>query len=246
MKTLDMIKLFHEHLDASHETFVTLQRPITDTVLRLLNDSYLASLDGICRAGSFPLSAQQVRANLAALRRFIVMESLTPDGTLDPNISYIDSSTIVGKFLYFIKAEVKMTRTAVPEVIVADWVETQPVHESQAETYLATIYNKPIIRVPAITFTESAVKGDPWRMAIYTDVYSTLTQVRLTYIKEPSPLVADLVSECILEPESLCHDIVRKALDTFLTAKSMFAPKKAKTKAKAETEPETEPETTEL
>lgn len=238
-----MIKLFHEHLDASHETFVALQRPITDTVLKLLNDSYLASLDGICRAGSFPLSAQQVRANLEALRRFIIVENLIPDGTIDPNISYIDSSTLIGKYLYFVKAEAKITRTAVPEVTTADWVETQPVHETQTESYLATIYNRPIIRRPAITFTESTLKGDPWRMAIYTDVYSTLTKLRLTYIKEPEPLVADLTSECILEPESLCHDIVRKALDTFLIAKSTFAPKKARAKAKSE--PETETETTE-
>lgn len=235
MKTLDMIKLFHEHLDASHETFVALQRPITDTVLKFLNDSYLASLDGICRAGSFPLSVQQVRANLEALRRFITVEEITPDGTTDPNIDYFDSSSLTGKYLYFVRASAKITRTAVPVIATAEWVETQAIHETQTEAYLATIYNKPIIRVPAITFTESTIKGDPWRMAIYTDIYSTLTSLRLTYIKEPDPLVADLPSECILEPESLCHDIVRKALDTFLIAKSTFAPKKAKAEPETET-----------
>ena len=228
MKTLDMLKLFYEYLETANETFKNIDRPSTDTVLRLLNDSYLQTLDNICRAETFPLSAQKVGANLEAVRKLVLTEYLTTDGTRNPNISYIQASSLSGQYAYFVKAEVEITRTAVPVIDPAEYVEVNPIHEKETQALLATIYNKPIIRVPGITFIWDTTL-DVWNFAIYTDIYSTISIVRLTYVKVPDPLNNDNGSTCDLEPESLCHDVVKKAVDGFINAKAVFAPQPQQT-----------------
>jgi len=232
MTTLDMVKLFHEYLDASHESFKTTERPITDVTLRFLNDAYLKMLDNICKAPTFPESFLKVGANMDSLRKFIVEQDVTPNVTIDAFKYTVQYGDLNLSYNYFVRALAKITRTAVPVITTPEWVETIPLHNKEVDAYITTIYNKPIIRIPGITYNQGE-NLEPWSMDIYVDIYSTLTSLKLYYIGQPEPLDIITDSECLFEPESLCHDVVKLALDNYYMSKGVFA-KQEKSKPKEE------------
>lgn len=223
-----MLKLFHEYLDASHEMFKNIERPITDTVLRLLNDAYVSVVDEICRAETFPLSVQKVRANLEIIRYLLEEEVLPFHSNPEPGRYLIEEANLVGQYAYFERAMASITRTAVPEILTAQWVETKPLHDTETDSLAITIYNKPIIRVPGITISAVGDTLDKVYFNVYVDQYTTLALLRLSYVRKPEELTLEGV-DCLLEPEATCHMVVRKALDAYLNAKTLFTPKQAET-----------------
>ena len=219
-----MVKLFYEYLETAHEAFAVVDRPITDTVLRLLNDSYLKTVDDICRADTFVMSAEKTRANLEILKKLVDEQDITPDGTLEPGRYQILSTTISGEYAYYLRSMASITRTAVPVITPAEWVETQPIHDTEIDALAITIYNNPIIRKPGISFSMGTLPNQ-WSLNIYVDSYSVLETLKLLYIRAPEALTFEAGSECLLSPESTCHSVVKMAVDQFISTKAVFTPK---------------------
>lgn len=227
MLATEMMKLFYDILENTHDRFESIDRPLTDTVFRFLNDAYFEQFDSLCRAETFPTSVQKTRANLESLRLLVQTDTGTLVADVDqPGRYTYDLEDLKSEYAHFVRAEVSITRTAVPVVATLTFVETNPLHESEVDSQLITVSNSPIIREPGITFNNSG------NIVVFVDEFTTAAEIRLKFVSRPALLYFDSATtpavECKLSPEALCRQIVKRAVDMFITTKTMFAPKQEK------------------
>lgn len=216
-----MLILFYEYLDITSDAFKTIERPATDLVLRLLNTTYLEVLGSICRADTFPDSIQKVRANMEAIRELVQEETVIFSVTGVIGKYTVNMTDLSESYAYMVRMMTGITRIVTPVIATTTQVETRPLHDTETDSFENTAYNKPLIRVPGITFSNGQIK-------IYCDIYTTLKDVTITYIRVPPVLTLGTTSRCLLEPENLCRDIVRKAVNSFIQSKNIASAQEPK------------------
>lgn len=222
METLKMVQLFYELIETAHPIFKNDERPITDTVLRLLNDSYYSSLTELCELQTFPLTTAKTGGNLQLLRNLHIME-VALINPVTATMYEVDLVSLKADLAYFVRGELIIQRTALPELTSDTAVNLKPISAREVESMVPTAYNKPIIREPGISYNDG-------KMYVYVDVYTTVSSLNLYYIKQPDPLSMNVSSECLFEPEAICHTVVKKAVDMFIQSKAAFIKSKQEDK----------------
>lgn len=232
MKTQDMIKLFHEYLDTASDTFKNIDRPVTDTILRYLNEAYILVVSEYCTGPTFPESVLKAQANTEVLRKLIQEQVLVPlVAVAGQSGRYTaDISTTTKLFGYYLRGKSNCTRTALP-VTSRSFVELKPIHDHEVHALISTVYNKPIIREPGITFSKDLLN-------IYADTRSIVEDLYLTYVQVPDELTLEITSECLLSSLDTCYLVVRKATEQFLITKGAFAERNKRAREEQEKQAE--------
>lgn len=200
MTSLELQREFERLLYNRSPLFESSLKPDTDTIfgfltiaqLRLLKQKYIPN-------SNTELNIQSIQDNSEDLRKLIVFTNITPASSV---YSVLTKSCVYpADYLHYIRSDTVGTvesgnSTQLPNKLV-NWGEMDKV--------ITNIYNKPILRKPFIVLGKTD-------FLITTDSYTTVTTVRLTYLKKPADITISQTSELA---EYLHEDIANLAVQIF-------------------------------
>ena len=190
---------FERLLQARNIVFEFDEKPDTETIfgflniaqLRLLKQKYLPS-------ANTEENIVSIQNNSEDLKSLITYTSLSPSSSVYS--TYTQSCAYPSNYLHYIRsdstASVKATVNQLPNKLVS-WREMDKV--------ISNSYNKPIIRKPFVVLGSS-------EMLITRDIYTTISSVRLTYLRKPLDISLSQTSELA---EYLHEDIAQLAVTIF-------------------------------
>ena len=214
MNAQNMQFLFESLIQTMYGGFEEQERPDTDTIFRFLNlsvDRYLK--EKYLSQSTFKDNIEFVQKNSDDLRGLIKRQT----GLVKNPLSGIPNRSLVNlpsDYLFYIKSESKVTRTALPVLAVAAWVPNREVTYKELAKITTSVYNTPILRHPVVTFEEDD------KILLYKDNYTTVSDFEITYIREPKDLVLTVVdasteTTTVELAEHTHEEIVRLAVEMF-------------------------------
>lgn len=218
MTGLNMQIEFERLLYTSNPEFSTSEKLDTDEIFSYLNIGQLR----IMKARYFPTSnilenVKVIQGNVDELRNMIKRDTLTLGNAIDTLHGYLVD--LPADYLHYIRSDTSLTRSALPVISNASIVPNRIVNYTDIDQFVTSAFNKPIIRKPAIVFEESD------SMVIFRDVYTTLGDIYLTYLRMPEDI--SLSQDCEL-PEYLHEEVVATAVDVFRREKYLLVSKDKK------------------
>ena len=216
MTVKDMLINFQSLLELTWKDFEESEKPGSDIMLKMLNlayDRYIKEkyLSGVTMTDTILL----LQKNPGDLYKMIKRASgLTIDSVEDaPNRSLI---TLPDDYLYYIRSDSKLTRIDILATTNTWTPNREGTYEEVRKITTSPQNAEVIIKEPVVLFEQNS------KLLIYTDSYTTLLDIELTYLREPKELVIDstaspstMTEECELA-EHTHTEIVRLAVEMFI------------------------------
>jgi len=213
MTVAEMHFEFQILLETMWDEFKETERPDSFTVLKYLNlaqDRYIK--DKYLSNPNMKANVEMVQKKTDDLRNIIKRSNTGLFATI---ITGPDNKYLVGlpsDYLFFIRADFKITRTDLP-VVTNAWTPGRVTDYDEVSKITTGVYNIPILPEPVIVFEESD------NMVVFKDSYTTLVDMETTYLRQPYSMVIDSAganetTTCELA-EHTHEEITRLAVEMF-------------------------------
>jgi len=220
MNALQMQIEFQRLLYTSNPEFETKDRLDTDEIFAYLNISQLRTM----KAKYFPSlnmkeNIENINKNIDELRHLIgrtIGTSITP--LTNPDILHGNMMALPSDYLYYIRSDSKITRTACPVISSTSTVPNKIINYNEVESFTTNSFNKPIIRKPGVIFEANN------KIIVFVDRFTTLTAIVLTYLRTPIQIGLGGSNDCELA-EYLHEEIVQQAVEIFRREKYLLVTK---------------------
>ena len=227
MLVYEQIYAFQRMIETINESFTTVEKPDTDTILLYLNISQTRFIfNKYLNEGSTTKTVENIRKKADDLRNIIQPSELL-------NIIPISSGPYLGTgytvnlattslpYLFYLRSDSNVSRiTALPTVgyvwttnIIADSI-------GDLDKVTTNLYNTPILREPVIALQSNGI-------LIITDKYTTINSVNgfsMSYLRQPKYLgfVENSTNTQTCELASHTHEeITRMAVDIYINEYKM-------------------------
>ena len=196
---------FERLLQARNIVFQFDEKPDTETIfgflniaqLRLLKQKYLPS-------ANTEENIVSIQNNSEDLKSLITYTSLSPSSSVYS--TYTQSCTYPSNYLHYIRSD--STASVKTTVYQVNQLPNKLVSWREMDKVISNSYNKPIIRTPFVVLGSS-------EMLITRDVYTTISSVRLTYLKAPAEITLASAEVDIDLAPYLHEDIAQLAVTIF-------------------------------
>lgn len=222
MTAVEMNIEFIRLLKAINKELVLSELPDTETIAQMLNISQIRYLKEIYFGnGEYERILSKADEVRDLIRRVTVNSTATSTAPYTYNsesiASIVDLSQVTD-FMFYIRSDSKITRSAMPLVETASWMPNEFIKYSEKDKFLTTPVNIPIITKPGCYIENSGTNNI---LVIIHDIYTTITTtggVNLEYIKLPRNIVISNDSNSVDSelPNFMHEDIVRFAVDTYI------------------------------
>lgn len=200
LNKLDSDTIFY-FLNAAQNRFIKLNYMSIDNVrgsienMRKVNDAFKRLIVNVDLT-----EVQSIQTGLYG-KKYVI-----PDDATSKFFLYLRSISYVGGTYMDLPAD---SKTPVPNRLIEN---------EEVDSILPSYFNRPILRNPCCVL-EADIKGNTY-LTVYTDSYTTLNGVNITYIRMPKKfnviLGPNMVGECELD-ENVHQDIVELAVEMFVT-----------------------------
>ena len=199
MTSLELQREFERLLQARSELFSNVIKPDTETIfgfltlaqLRLLKQKYLSS-------ANTEENITSIQNNSEDLKNLITFDTVSP--VVSVYSTYTKSCDYPADYLHYIRSD----STATVDTIESQ-LPNKLVSWREMDKAITNSYNKPILRKPFVVLAKQY-------MLVTVDSYTTLSSVRLTYIKTPADITISQTSELV---EYLHEDIAQLAVSMY-------------------------------
>ena len=212
MTVTEMQYSFDTLIQTMDDVFKSTERLDTDEVVRFLDTAQRRFFEEkYLTQGTFQGNVELLRRKADDLRALIkrseCLLSIPSTGVTNRILA-----TLPDDFLYYLRSDSKITRTALP-VVENEWTTNAEVNYTEISNVTTTSFNIPILRSPAVTLESDY-------LLVYKDNYTTLEGLEMTYIRQLKVLSLDVsdttyTTTCELS-EYLHSDIVRRAVEMYI------------------------------
>lgn len=214
MTNTEMQIEFMRLLKAISNQLVTSELPNSNTIFQMLTISQIRYLKEIYfKDGSHEVIIEKAD-ELKDLTRRTLLDTSSATGALS-GIAVQASLNSVTDFMFYIRSDSKLTRTAVPVISSEKWMPNEFIKYSEKDNFLTTPVHNPIIIKPGCYIENS---GSANNLIVIHDAYTTIETtggVSLEYIKEPVDITESVSSEL---PNFMHEDIVKFAVDIYINS----------------------------
>jgi len=192
MITFEMLYEFERLLETIYPDAKIEDKQDTDATLLALNIAQRRYLyDKYLSKATIKENIEYLQKRSDDLRNLIIRGELMDATAISTGplsgVGYtVDLSSLTSKYLFYLRSDTLLTRTAPPVVSVAAWTNNDIVNSyEELDKIVPTIYNKPLLRQPVV-----ALEGSD-KLLIVTDVYTsvdTTGTIAVTYLKFPKDL----------------------------------------------------------
>jgi hypothetical protein len=222
MTSLEMNIEFLRLLRAINKELALSEIPDTETILQMLTISQIRYLKEVyLKDGEHSNILNKSDELRDLIRRELVACTVIDTGPLT-NIAYsVDLSTLDNDFMFYIRSDSKLTRTAMPviDTIGGAWMPNEYIKYADKDKFLTTPIHIPIIIKPGC-FIENT--GSANSLIIICDDYTELEEtigvdagISLEYIKEPADITLEVGGDSEL-PNFMHEEIVKFAVDIYI------------------------------
>jgi len=215
MNALQMQIEFQRLLYTSNPEFEIKDRLDTDEIFAYLNISQLR----LMKAKYFPSlnmkeNIENINKNIDELRHLICRITGTSITPLT-DILHGNMMALPANYLYYIRSDSKITRTACPVISSTSTVPNKVITYNDVEAITTNGFNKPILRKPCIVFETDN------KIIIFVDRFTTLSAIVLTYLRTPIQIALGGSNDCELA-EYLHEELVQQAVEIFRREKYLL------------------------
>lgn len=207
---LRLLKLINKELVLS-------ELPNSETIFQMLNISQIRYLKEIYFGnGEYERILSKADEVRDLIRRVTVNSTATSTAPYTYNsksiASIVDLSQVTD-FMFYIRSDSKITRSAMPLVETPSWMPNEFIKYSEKDKFLTTPVNIPIITKPGCYIENSGLSNS---LVIIHDIYTIITDskgVSIEYIKTPKDITNDNTSDL---PNYLHEDVVKFAVEIYI------------------------------
>lgn len=191
---------FERLLQARNIVFEFDEKPDTETIFGFLNIAQLRLLkQKYIPSANTEENITSIQNNSEDLKNLIVFANITPAASVYS--AYTQSCAYPSNYLHYIRSD----STASVKLLAPNQLPNKLVSWREMDKVISNSYNKPIIRKPFVVLGSS-------EMLITRDIYTTISSVRLTYLRKPLDISLSQTSELA---EYLHEDIAQLAVTIF-------------------------------
>ena len=216
MTSIEMNIEFLRLLKAINKELVLSELPDTETIMQMLTISQIRYLKEVyLKDGEHQVILNKADELRDLTRRKLVDCTAISSGPLDGIASTVNLTTSASDFMFYIRSDSKLTRSAMPIISTASWMPNEYIKYTDKDKFLTTPVHTPIIIKPGC-FLENT--GTANSLVILYDSYTTLGTtgaISLEYIKEPDDITLEAGGESEL-PNFMHEDIVKFAVDIYI------------------------------